>query len=176
MLHVLNGQPGFAAREDRPRDAAGRKVGLRAARPRVPCGGRPGGGLPWNREALTPACFGSWRPRFTCCTHSAKKATERSGHQWKPPHCTLATPQECCGLRSLSCTSIDSSVLGWIDPVCCADALSRARLLFLTFFFLSLCQRNPWISISIPISTPTLIPIHGLPWAESRSSSSDCPP
>lgn len=57
------------------------KVGLRAARPRVPCGGRPGGGLPWNREALTP-CLLRLLEATIHLLHALRKKSD--GARWTP--------------------------------------------------------------------------------------------
>jgi hypothetical protein len=99
--------PGTLRREDRGRPAVG---------PR----------------SFDPCLLRLWRPRFTCCTHSAKKATERSGHHWKPPHCTLATPKSVAGF--VLCPAHPSTRRPQVGLIlfCCADAWSRARLLFPT--------------------------------------------
>ena len=123
---------------------------------RVPCGsGRQGAGigLAWGTaEAWAPAssllgraAAAIWRPRFTCCTHSAKKATERIGRQWKPPHCTLRCTSSTQEHKSadlalfLSCTSTACLLSPGLDDLCCCCAC-RCRVLstrLLSKFFFS---------------------------------------
>lgn len=148
------------------REAAAGRRKLKVGRPlsmlglevrfRVPCGsGRQGAGigLAWGQRKLGPLRLLCWAG---CVLQSGghdslvartpqKKATERIGRLWKPPHCTLRCTSSTQEHKSadlalfLSCTSTACLLSPGLDDLCCCCAC-RCRVLstrLLSKFFFS---------------------------------------